>query len=117
MAVDVDVGVGQGARQAGHPARSIVDLGEDRLALDVDVAALVEDGLAVVSSSAVVMITWPLSPMLPPPIARRSTPRSASASASVAIAPGSFFSWTTNCLAMLPPRCDATNPASPERQS
>src|SRR4051794_12778428 len=42
--------------------------------------------------------------MLPPPIARRSTPRSASASASDAIAPGSFFSWTTNCLAMLPPR-------------
>ena len=54
----------------------------------------------MVSSSAVVMITWPLSPMLPPPIARRSTPRSASASASVAIAPGSFFSWTTNCLAI-----------------
>ena len=46
------------------------------------------------------MITWPLSPMLPPPIARRSTPRAASASARVAIAPGSFFNWTTNCLAM-----------------
>src|SRR5687768_17134398 len=46
------------------------------------------------------MITWPESPMLPPPIARRSTPGAASASASVAIAPGSFFSWTTNWLAM-----------------
>ena len=46
------------------------------------------------------MITWPLSPMLPPPIARRSTPRAASASARVAIAPGSFFNSTTNCLAM-----------------
>ena len=39
--------------------------------------------------------------MLPPPMARRSTPRAASASASVAIAPGSFFSWTTNWLAMV----------------
>ena len=38
-------GVGQGAGQAGHPARPVVDLGEDRFALDVDVAALVEDGL------------------------------------------------------------------------
>ena len=39
--------------------------------------------------------------MLPPPIARRSTPRAASASARVAIAPGSFFNWTTNWLAMV----------------
>ena len=38
--------------------------------------------------------------MLPPPMARRSTPRAARASARVAIAPGSFFSWTTNWLAM-----------------
>src|SRR6188508_2393118 len=38
--------------------------------------------------------------MLPPPIARRSTPRAANASARVAIAPGSFFNSTTNCLAM-----------------
>ena len=38
-------GVGQGAGQTGHPARPVVDLGEDRLALDVGVAALVEDGL------------------------------------------------------------------------
>src|SRR5690348_9508206 len=38
--------------------------------------------------------------MLPPPIARRSTPRAASASARFAIAPGSFLSWTTNWLAM-----------------
>ena len=33
------------------------------------------------SSSAVVMITWPTSPMPPPPIARRSTPRAAICSA------------------------------------
>src|SRR3954469_24948202 len=48
------------------------------------------------------MITWPLSPIEPPPMARRSTLPAASASARVAIAPGSFFSWTTNCLAIEP---------------
>src|SRR5262245_45881877 len=48
------------------------------------------------------MITWPESPIPPPPIARRSTPRAASASASVAMAPGSFLSWTTNWLAIDP---------------
>src|SRR5262245_42389327 len=48
------------------------------------------------------MITWPESPIPPPPIARRSTPRAASASARVAMAPGSFFSWTTNWLAIDP---------------
>src|SRR5688500_18585426 len=47
------------------------------------------------------MITCPESPMLPPPIARRSTPRAARASARVAMAPGSFFNWTTNWLAMV----------------
>src|SRR5436190_17864863 len=46
------------------------------------------------------MMTWPVSPIPPPPIARRSTPRAARASARVAIPPGSFFSWTTNWLAM-----------------
>src|SRR5215217_6183319 len=51
------------------------------------------------------MITWPLSPIPPPPIARRSTPRRASSSARDAIEPGSFFSWTTNWLAIdLAPR-------------
>ncbi len=33
------------ARQGGHPARPIVDLGQDRLALDERVAAFLEDGL------------------------------------------------------------------------
>ena len=44
VAVDVDVGIGQRAGEARHPARPVVDLGQDRLALDVRVAALVEDG-------------------------------------------------------------------------
>src|SRR5258706_15028820 len=46
------------------------------------------------------MITWPLSPTPPPPIARRSTPRAASSSARIAIAPGTFLSCTTNWLAI-----------------
>ena len=60
------------------------------------------------------MITWPQSPMLPPPIARRSTPRAASASARVAIAPGSFFSWTTNWLAI---DASASGAPGPRRRS
>src|SRR5437660_1777910 len=50
------------------------------------------------------MMMWPLLPMPPPPIARRSMPRAARASASVARPPGSFFSSTTNWLAIGPPR-------------
>src|ERR1035437_2222992 len=46
------------------------------------------------------MITWPTSPIPPPPIARRSTPRWARASARTARAPGWFGSWTTNWRAM-----------------
>src|SRR3990170_1416884 len=41
-----------------------------------------------------------IRPIPPPPIARRSTPRDASSSARTAIAPGWFFSWTTNWLAI-----------------
>src|SRR4029079_5780859 len=46
------------------------------------------------------MMMWPLAPIPPPPIARRPIPRAASASASVARPPGSFFSSTTNWLAI-----------------
>ena len=40
-----DAGIRESTRQARHPAWSIVDLGHERLALDVDVAHLVEDSL------------------------------------------------------------------------
>src|SRR5689334_18960394 len=52
------------------------------------------------SSSAVVMMMWPAPPIPPPPIARRSIPRAASVSARTASEPGSFFSSTTNWLAI-----------------
>src|SRR6185369_16415582 len=43
VAVDVHAGVGEAARDAGHATGLVVDLGDDRLALDVRVAAFVED--------------------------------------------------------------------------
>src|SRR5438105_1588124 len=45
VAEDVDARVGQGPGKRGHPARPVRDLGEDRFALDVRVATLVENGL------------------------------------------------------------------------
>ena len=42
VAVDVDAGVGELAREPGHAARPVVDLGEDRLALEVRPAAGLE---------------------------------------------------------------------------
>ena len=54
----------------------------------------------VVASSAVVRMMWPRSPIPPPPMARRSTPRAASASDSVARPPGLLLSWTTNWFAI-----------------
>ena len=45
VAVDVHAGVRELARDPGHAAGPVVDLRDDRLALDVRVAALVEDGL------------------------------------------------------------------------
>src|SRR5438046_3747647 len=43
VAVDVHAGVGEGTGDSGHAARPIVHFGQDRIALDVGVAALVED--------------------------------------------------------------------------
>ena len=93
--MDVHAGVRERSRDAGHAARLVVDLGDDRLALDVAVAALVEhpagrvvvrrghDDVAAVADAAA---------------ADRPEVDSAAASASarIAIAPGSLCSWTTN---------------------
>src|SRR5579862_271308 len=43
VADDVDPGIGQLARHAGHPARPVADLGQDRFALDEGVLAGLED--------------------------------------------------------------------------
>src|SRR5512140_1829195 len=45
VADDVDAGIRQRPGQPRHSARSIVHLGQDRLALDIGVAAVVEDRL------------------------------------------------------------------------
>ena len=115
MALDVHPGVGQLAGDRGHPARAgrRPRTGSPRPRRRCSRPR--RGRVFVVSSSAVVMITWPESPMLPPPIARRSTPRAASSSARTASAPGWFLSWTTNCLAMRPSGPTGIAPILPAR--
>ncbi len=101
VAEDVDPGVGQCTRDARHAARTVVHLGEDRLALDKRVVTFLENQ----ARRLVVRGGHDHVATVPDPTAADGTEIDAAprqVSASVAIAPGSFFSWTTNWLGIEP---------------